>query len=127
LKADADAMPPTPTPTPERETRAKREPPSGQALGCGERLPQDWKLPAEWRAWAAEQRPDLDIDLVAESFADHWHSVPDDKGLRVDWLPVWRKWVREERPTAQVAAMLERVKNPLRADGYFDLDGEVNP
>lgn len=58
------------------------------------RLPQPFVLPDDWRAWAQDQRPGLDINLTAETFADHWHSKGE---RRVDWKATWRNWVRKER------------------------------
>ena len=62
----------------------------------GTRLPADWSLPTVWEDWARTQRPDLDLLMTAESFADYWHAIPGAKGLKLDWLATWRRWVRHE-------------------------------
>ena len=38
----------------------------------GTRLPEDWKLPEQWRNWALAERPDLNPDKIAEEFRDFW-------------------------------------------------------
>lgn len=60
----------------------------------GSRLPADWALPADWRAWAKAERPDIDPDREAESFADYWHGVAGAKGRKADWQGTWRNWIR---------------------------------
>ena len=40
----------------------------------GSRLPTDWTLPDDWKAWAEAERPDLTINTVADSFRDFWIS-----------------------------------------------------
>ena len=78
---------------PERGVRAARAP----AADRGTRLAADWSLPAEWRAWAVAQRPDLEVDDTAARFSDHWRAQPGAKGRKSDWLATWRNWVRNER------------------------------
>jgi uncharacterized protein YdaU (DUF1376 family) len=63
----------------------------------GSRLPPDWSLPEDWRRWARETRPDLDVDEVAASFADFWHSKPGKDGRKLEWQATWRNWVRAEK------------------------------
>jgi hypothetical protein len=78
--------------------RASRSPASNPDRSLGTRLPDGWALPPEWRAWAVEKRPDLDVEAVGETFADHWHAQPGAKGRKADWFATWRNWVRNERP-----------------------------
>jgi hypothetical protein len=64
----------------------------------GSRLPTDWHLPDDWKAWAIEKlnwTPDR-CQAVAEIFADHWRSVAGDKGTKADWAATWRNWCRRE-------------------------------
>jgi hypothetical protein len=61
------------------------------------RLPPDWTLPDEWRAWAKTERPDLNPDAVADRFRDHWTAKPGKDGRKLDWQATWRNWVRGER------------------------------
>ncbi|WP_202844755.1 hypothetical protein [Luteimonas saliphila] len=64
------------------------------------RLPGDWTLPDDWRAWAAAKRPDLDLTEQGEKFADFWRSQPGVKGRKTDWLATWRNWIRNEKRAA---------------------------
>ena len=65
------------------------------------RLPADWSLPDEWRAWALTERPDLNPERTAASFADYWRGKAGKDGRKADWLATWRNWVRNERTQAQ--------------------------
>lgn len=70
-------------------------------------LPADWVLPADWRVWAREERPDLDVDAVACMFRDYWIAKPGEGGRKKDWPATWRNWVRNQRPSSvrpQIAA-----------------------
>ena len=65
------------------------------------RLPDDWQLPDPWREWAVNERPELDVQRTADSFADYWRGKAGKDGRKVDWLATWRNWVRNERTQAQ--------------------------
>jgi len=67
------------------------------------RLPADWRLPSEWAAWAAQERPAMTpmrIGAIADEFADHWRGTGKP---RLDWFATWRNWIRREHdpPTAR--------------------------
>lgn len=68
----------------------------------GTRLPADWSLPAEWRQWAQQERPGVDVDLEAAKFRDYWHAKAGAGATKVLWLPTWRNWIRSAKgsPTA---------------------------
>jgi hypothetical protein len=87
---------------------------SGEPTQRATRLPAAWELPQDWKAWARENRPDLDPDLTAAKFADYWHAKPGAAGRKLDWLATWRNWVREERTTKAgvVAATVPFKANP---------------
>lgn|GEM_PF-6546295 len=76
------------------EIKAKR-----QTTTRGHRLPDDWTLPEEWRAWAVKERkwePSVVLEEAA-NFADYWHGVSGAKGTKLDWQATWRNWVRNSR------------------------------
>ena len=59
-------------------------------------LPDDWQLPADYRAWAEQHRPDLAdrLDAIASNFADYHAS----RATRsASWIAEWRRWVHRER------------------------------
>ena len=63
----------------------------------GSRLPADWELPDDWKAWALQERPDLAPESTAARFSDYWHGVAGAKGRKADWQATWRNWVRNEK------------------------------
>ncbi len=69
--------------------------PAAEARGT--RLPSDWTLPDDWAAWARQARPDLEIQIAAESFRDFWCAKPGAGGRKTDWLATWRNWVRNQK------------------------------
>lgn len=62
----------------------------------GSRLPSDWTLPEEWKAWAEAERPDLNIKSVADSFRDFWIAKAGTGGVKLDWQATWRNWIRSQ-------------------------------
>jgi len=86
----------------EKRTREeKRRTPSlrsGEAAR-GTRLPKDWGLPEDLKAWALKEQPTWDeayVNRVAENFRDYWISVAGNRGVKLDWTATWRTWVRKE-------------------------------
>jgi hypothetical protein len=63
----------------------------------GSRLSAAWALPDDWRHWAAGERPDLDITLVADEFRDYWAAKTGRDATKADWQATWRNWIRHER------------------------------
>ncbi|MCC8361604.1 hypothetical protein LK996_00710 [Lysobacter sp. A6] len=77
----------------EEEIRKKQEQ-ELCASPTGSRLPTDWSLPDDWREWAQAERPELDIGVEGERFADYWRGIAGAKGRKADWLATWRNWIR---------------------------------
>lgn len=77
--------------------------PSAPAEKKGTRLPEDWKLPDEWAAWARTERRDVDPVIEGAKFADYWHGIPGAKGRKSDWLGTWRNWIRNAKATPKLA------------------------
>jgi uncharacterized protein YdaU (DUF1376 family) len=67
----------------------------------GSRLPTDWSLPEDWKAWAENERPDLLINKVADSFKDFWISKPGAGGNKLNWEATWRNWIRSQSAPKQ--------------------------
>jgi hypothetical protein len=62
----------------------------------GHRLPTDWILPVDWKQWAEQERPDLNVNSVADSFRDFWIAKPGTGGVKLDWQATWRNWIRSQ-------------------------------
>jgi hypothetical protein len=62
----------------------------------GSRLPTDWTLPNDWKAWAEQERPDLNTKTVADSFKDFWIAKAGAGGVKLDWQATWRNWIRSQ-------------------------------
>lgn len=78
----------------EKEIKSQKEQSQEQVRSRGSRLPTGWTLPPEWRVWAQQQRPDINVDHEAASFADHWHAKAGAGGVKLDWEATWRNWIR---------------------------------
>lgn len=63
----------------------------------GTSLSSDWSLPDDWKTWALSERPDLEVNSVADSFRDYWIAKPGKDGRKTDWKATWRNWVRNQR------------------------------
>jgi len=61
------------------------------------RLPPDWRLPEDWKAWAVQVHhlePDR-VVRISLTFRDYWIAKAKD-AAKVDWLATWRNWIRKE-------------------------------
>jgi len=75
-----------------------KAPPKGNGAAHGTRLPTEWNIPDQWKAWALTYRPDWDeTRVVRESlvFRDYWHAKAGANARKVDWLATWRNWIRK--------------------------------
>ena len=60
----------------------------------GTRLPADWTLSPELRAWAIAEGL-ADPDREAAKFRDHWTAKAGKDATKLDWAATWRTWVRK--------------------------------
>jgi hypothetical protein len=74
----------------ETETK-KRERPSRKTS-----LPSDWKIPEEYREYCAIKRPDLNPEVVAETFKNYYISKGE---VMADWGACWRNFVNRQYAT----------------------------
>jgi uncharacterized protein YdaU (DUF1376 family) len=87
-----------------------QEPVETQQRSRGSRLPTDWEPDGNLKAWACEERPDLDLTTTVARFRDYWTALPGSKGVKLDWTATFRNWVRQEKATG-----IKRAE-PLRVD-----------
>ncbi|RVD66775.1 DUF1376 domain-containing protein, partial [Mesorhizobium sp. M7A.F.Ca.ET.027.03.2.1] len=73
-----------------------KEEPNGSSKKRGTRLSPEWSLPLEWQQWGKDNGLSIaDIPSEAGKFHDWFISVPDNRGVKVDWEATWRNWVRK--------------------------------
>lgn len=93
----------------------------------GSRLPEDFKIPADWVRQARESIDGatlLNLQTVADSFVDHWRAVAGSRGVKLDWKATWRNWVRKDAQTAlekqarQKAYAMSRPSYPAKPSQY---------
>lgn len=65
----------------------------------GTRLPDQFLLTAEMRAWAKDERPDVDVNTETKKFCNHFRSQPGQKGVKLDWVLTWENWILNARGT----------------------------
>lgn len=63
----------------------------------GTRLPDEFFLTAEMKAWANENRPGVDLALETKKFCNHFRSAPGQKGVKLDWGMTWQNWILNAR------------------------------
>jgi uncharacterized protein YdaU (DUF1376 family) len=67
--------------------------PSAQPKTKGTRLPDQFFLTAEMKAYAAEKRPDVDVILETEKFCNFFRAAPGQKGVKLNWQLTWKNWI----------------------------------
>ena len=61
------------------------------------RLPADWQPTDDMVQFCKTERPDLQVQAIADGFKDYWIAAPDAKGRKADWAATWRNWVRNQK------------------------------
>ena len=85
-----------------RESKPKKKGCAADRQERATRLPDDWVLPDDWRAFVFEQDANLNADEIASVFRDYWVAKPGAAGRKLDWEATWRNWVRRS-PAAKTA------------------------
>lgn len=77
------------------------------------RLPGDFEVPEDWRAWAKSDRGWSDSDTFeeAEKFVDYWRAKGGKDAAKADWPATWRNWCRNAHRTA--ARSMRETAGPL--------------
>ena len=71
---------------------------TSKSAARGTRFDPKGGLPAEWRAWCVENRPDLKPEATFDAFSDFWVARAGAIGVKLDWFATWRNWCRREKP-----------------------------
>lgn len=64
-------------------------------------IPGSFGLTDDMRAWAAENTPSIDVDLITAAFVDYWRHGNGAGRRHRDWVSTWRNWLRSEQAKAQ--------------------------
>jgi hypothetical protein len=98
----------------DHETSSKR---SKQSSGQGTRLPDDFTVTSEMKAWAQTNVPQLAGAGETDKFVDYWRSIPGAKGRKTDWVATWRNWMRKAAESqAQIPGQRPASTAPQRLD-----------
>lgn len=83
----------------------------------GTRLPEDWQPDPELTAWAAKERPDLNLQREIAGFRDYWHSRAGKDARKASWPLTFRNWIRNSRngsrPQTQIGGSRAAGRNLL--------------
>lgn len=80
-------------------TRAnEREPIEREKRGT--RIPTNFTVSEEMRAWAAEKVPMVNVDEQTERFIDFWRAKSGAAAVKQDWVATWRNWMRNAKKWA---------------------------
>lgn len=107
---------PTETSSPPGCEASPSAPASPPSKARGTRLPDDWGLPPDWRAYAvglltgrgvSEGSAAVWATQTAEAFRDHWWQSSRPTAVKRDWLAAWRVWVRKEISDGRIPAVTQ--------------------
>jgi hypothetical protein len=87
-----------------RREEIEKEKSRSVARPRGTRLQPDWIPSEDQKRFAKEERPDLDLKTVADSFRDYWVAKAGKEAAKLDWDATWRNWVRNQRAGKPVAS-----------------------
>lgn len=65
----------------------------------GTRVPADFVITDDMRAWAKTETPLVDLDAKLGEWIDYWTGAPN--GIKVDWLSTWRNGMRKQQEFAE--------------------------
>jgi hypothetical protein len=74
----------------------------------GTRVPSDFTISDDMRAWAATEVPHVDLDKKLAEWADFWRGVPGKGGVKIDWVATWKNGMRKQ----EEFALRDLARNP---------------
>jgi hypothetical protein len=122
--------PTRPDPTPYIEEANASSRPRKRAT----RLPEDFQVTPEMRAWAATKAPNTDLGLETDKFINYWVAKSGKDATKLDWVATWRNWIlnaRSNQPTrmdhsarsvAKGAAMLAAWDAKNEQEQFLELE-----
>jgi hypothetical protein len=90
---------------PDTDTDTDTPPKGGErARRRATRLPEDFQVTPEMRAWAATKAPNTDLGLETDKFINYWVAKSGKDATKLDWVATWRNWILNAR-SSQPARM----------------------
>lgn len=86
------------------------------------RLPDDWELPEDYRAWCHQEWPgirDPFITSQSDRFRDYWTGKAGKDAAKVSWLATWRNWMRRAVEDAGKKRGIVQHQEPKGGDVFF--------
>jgi hypothetical protein len=74
----------------------------------GTRVPKNFVIDDDMRAWARNETPHVDVDKKLGEWVDYWQSVTDRTGIKTDWVATWRNGMRKQ----EEFALRDLARNP---------------
>lgn len=94
------------------ETESETETPlRGVARKRATRIPDEFIVTAEMRAWASVNVPAADVNTSTAKFVDYWRAESGTKASKLDWVAAWRFWLRNDHQRVQ-----PKTATPPRAE-----------
>jgi hypothetical protein len=84
------------------------------------RIPEGWKPSDSLTAYAERQLPNVDVQMLAEEFADYWRAAAGERARKADWVATWRTLVRrsvDRYPTKRGPANAPQKQIRIDANG----------
>ena len=100
----------------ERVSSTKKQPTRSR----GTRVPRDFTITADMRAWAAKETPNVDVDKKLGEWIDYWTGVAGAKGVKSDWVSTWRNGMRKQ----EEFALRDLARNPQQTRKRHQFNGD---
>jgi hypothetical protein len=75
------------------ESPSKTKPSASQKGERATRIPGDFRISPDMRAFAAARCPDVDATLETEIFMNYWLARAGATALKLDWVLTWKNWM----------------------------------
>lgn len=80
-------VPSRPVPSPSSASRATEK---------GTRVPDDFTITEDMKAWAAANVPGVNLEWQTQKFIDYFASLSGQRAIKKDWRRAWQNWMRTE-------------------------------
>jgi hypothetical protein len=103
-KSDAPFLSfPSPIPSPIPNPPKEKNPPTPRKRGDeaqGTRWADDRTVPQEWKNWAKEKYPHINVEKEALKFENYWPSKPGKTAVKLNWEKTWKTWILNNEESA---------------------------